>query len=763
MSLSNGLIRLTRFHPRIQLENSRSIPYAVLGRRVYTSEPVVQDRSPNKTLDSLSDALRTPEHIHAIHYNYPTLVAELKGRRKGAPVPPPLNIRHLVAILQMLGESGRPPDLQRIEEILSDMPSVFGVEPSVDIHTVVLRALRKRGNLHTMYRWLLHMPLRPGNFSPTLEHFHLVLETCAEFGSFKQMRNMVLSMRKTGCKPTIETFKLLIRARWDFAAEEEKVPHIIVFSTILDDMKREGFYYDQSISDLLFAGYAERGIVGYAEQIQALYRQKFLDVQTPDEEASLLRNLQLSQVAQSRGLKAAIATFRTLEKEGCAVDSATVRSLLRHSRSSADLRYTEQELGIKASVEHYSLLVSNCVRTGHFPNALAMYDEAKRAGMRPVAGLVAPLIKHLCQTSGGSPLEESLDKAIVLYDDLLQSNPPIEEKQKASYREHASGPDLNVYQTLLRGFASSTNVAKYFPTALSLLKDMDERNIAISDSITASSIIVLHMRHATSPAEALNAYRTYRQLLDEKGYSIVLSAYSKLTFGDEIHIPSLTDYFGIVKDMRVSCHAVTVEVYTILLQQLSIIATRLNNQVLVSAENNALADLQSLLVTTTRRTHDLLTLDAGISPDAHVWNQLMDTYQRLGCFGDAYRVWELMYLSGRFDHASVSIILDACGYAGAWRVAKQIYTRLTKDRFKFNQRNWNTWIECLCRFGQLDDAVKVVCLGMGKDGEVSPDVESVRILHKFSRKTNQQMEVLLRIQRYLPDLWKSLPSELQHP
>ncbi|PFH49698.1 hypothetical protein AMATHDRAFT_147092 [Amanita thiersii Skay4041] len=739
MSLSNRLIQFCRVQ---SYYNRHPCFHSPLWLTRFNGT-VAYDTSVFRKIASLTDRLRAPSDPNTIHNLYPALVLELKKKRENFPVPPPLNQSHLLVILEKLGESARPADLQRIEDILQDMPSVFGTEPSLDIHTAILRALREHGNLHTMQRWLQTLPTRPGKFLPNLEQFHLLLEACAEFGSFKQMRNIVLSMRKAGCKPSIDTFKLLIQARWDFASREGRVPHLIVFSTVLEDMKREGLPYDQSVSDLLFIGYTERGMPGYAEEIQTAYCHIFPEALTPEQEQIAAWNTKLSQVAQTRGIEAAITTFQTLQREGCTASPGTVRSILRHSRKVSDILLVEKRLDIKASVDHYSLLISNCVRIGYIDGAFTLYEASKSAGLRPVAPLVAPIITSLCQTNSSTPRSESLDKALRLYDDLAASNPLTgKEIEKTSYDEHSRGPDLNIYQNLLRGIAASAEFEKYYSVSQSLLQDMDVRGIPKTDSITATSIIVLHMRHSQDSSDALTAYETHRGSLDEKGYAIVLNAYSKLTFGRGIHIPSLTGYFAIVRDMRRAGLPLTVEVYTILLRQLANIAAQLRQR---------------------ERTHDLLTLDAGVSPDAIVWNQLMDTYQRLDCFGDAYRVWELMYLTGRFDHVSVSIILDGCGYAGAWQVASEIRRKLIKDNFTFNQHNWNTWIECLCRLGRLDDAVKVVCLEMGKNGIVSPDVESVRVLHKFSGRFKQRVQVLARLRQWLPDLWMSLPPELQNP
>jgi len=251
----------------------------------------------------------------------------------------------------------------------------------------------------------------------------------------------------------------------------------------------------------------------------------------------------------------------------------------------------------------------------------------------------------------------------------------------------------------------------------------------------------------------MDFYREHRYNLDERGFSAVLKAYCRLSFRGDLQIPLITQYFSIVNDMRVQKVPITPRVYTIILHQIGIMAmnTRYDHRVL------------ERLVATIRRVHDFLTLDASISPDAALWNQLMSTYARLGCFGDACRVWEVMYLTGRYDQISVSIILDACAYAGELRTAHSIRRKLTKAGFAFDMRNWNTWLECLCRLGKFDDAINVVSSEMGNDG-MKPNVESVRIIVKFARRDGCSKELLSRLQNLLPaDLWQRLPAEILNP
>lgn len=719
---------------------------------------------PPRNLKGYAECIKSL-NVHEIHENYPPLVDAILTLRDETANPKqsiqsPLKYDDFLSVFEVLATSGNPADLQRIETMLFDMSSVFDINPTADVYTSILKGLLKHQSPLTLQRWLLKMPRLPGHFSPTLEQFHMVLEGCQIFASFKFMRNLVATMRNAGCRPSNETFKILISSRWQLASDQEKIPHIAVFSTLIDDMKREGLSYDSTISSMLYGEYVERGFDVYAEEIRSIYDAAFPSTLNNWEQRRRVWYTKLSNASQLRGTQAAIEVFRKLQPEGCASSAGTIKSILRYSRNPSDIYIVEKELAIRCTCAHWSILINNNVRSGYLNEALSVYKKTQELGLVPDAGLVAPLIYELCQSNLKPPSETSIDQALALYEDLVLATPVTSQvSPKENYSQHSVGPDSNIYQTLLRGLASSPNIEKYYPIAMSLLDDMKSRNLSTTDSFTASSLIILFMRRCQDSSEALDVYRSLRHSLDEKGYIVVLNAFTKLTFGQPFCVPSIIGYFSIVQDMREADLPISVEVYTIILHQFGVLATQL-----IQTQDNSYdtAELFQSLITSTRRTHDLLTLDASVSPDAYAWNQLMDTYQRLRCFADSYRVWEMMYLSGRYDHVSVSIILDACGYAGSWQIAKHICTKLFRDNFVFNLHNWNTWLECLCRLGRLSEAVEVACLEMGKiQNSVAPDEESVRILIKFSKKTGQEKEVLSRIQRYLPHLWKFLPPDLQ--
>lgn len=721
----------------------------------------------NQRLGILIKKLTAAQSSYQIHTFYPAVVSEIKGLQQLNASISRLATRsflsqhHVNHILGALAKSARPADLQCIDQVLNDMNPVFGIAPTIDTYTLIIQVLVQKASPQTTRRWLWAMPRRPGHFFPTLEHFHLFLEALIEnyAESFRFMRNLVAQMHTVNCKPSHETFKILIRAKWSQASAEGKGVHPIIFAALINDMHSWSLPYDPSVARLLYDGYAQRGWIVYAEEIKALYDSRFQTLEGPIEADIKSWGLRLSAAARKHGLGAAMALYNSLQNEGCQLNPHITKAMIRYSRDLDDLKLLRGRLGVQPEPYHYQILIVNCVRTGHTDDALAIYKHVQATGLTPDTPMASILIWALCCTSSRSPTEKEIDQAIEIYRQIAKDFPANDTVTTPDSPSH--GPDMNIYTNLLRGLSTATNFTKYTPIFETILEDMEKRGISRDGAEIATSVIVLTMKRASNREKALQAYKKHAHLLTGKGYAAVLHTYCKLSFNDARapEVPSLIDYFGIVQDMRRAGLQITTEVYTIILHQLGLVA----KQIKYKHDDNS-RQLCDLLITTTRRTHDLLTLDASLSPDAHVWNQLMDTYQRLGCFGDSYRVWDLMYLTGRFDHIAVSIIIDACGHAGAWHVVKRILTRLFNDGFKLNLHNWNTWIECLCRLQRLNDAVRIVCTEMGEiDPSTQPDTETLTILIKFARKAGQVTEVQERIKKHLPDTWEQLAEEWRVP
>ena len=744
MFVSRALLPLParRALARFAIHNVRRLAISSTTRSFATST------DSTSKIDVLAQTLGNFDHVSTIHTTYHQFVEELRKAKMIKPTPSPLQQNQLIGILQSLAKSGRPEDLQRIEEILHDLQPMLGIEPTMDYYSAIIRGLIDRGNVATVHNWLLKMPKLPGFFAPTLEHFHTFLEACTEISTFKVMRAIVFDMRRCRCKPTNQTFHILIRGRWKLALEEGNIPHVVVFSSLMEDMEKFGLPFDPSTERLLYDGYAEVGRYTDAEKVRVLYKNKFKVAKGSGEWQK-----SLSRAAKSDGVAAALALFKVLEVEGCPRSPVVISSIVRHSRTVADLQLVENQLQVQCNEVHWAMVISNCLRSGQITQGLEIYQASVQADVKPDAALVSPILRALRRLE--PPEDSAIDQALAIYHDLAKAHPPtiVGEEADQTPRTHPRGPDLNIYHTLFQMLASSEDLDKYHPIAFSLLEDMKARDISTNDSSITASIIILQMRRASDMAEAMEIYHQHRSSLDGEGYAVVLGCVSKLQFGN-LPLPSIRDYFSIVNDMRMAGIELNAKVYTILLHRVAKLATHLK-------KTDALTDeLRNFLVTTTRRIHDFISLDASLTPDAILWNQVMDTYQRLGCFADAYRVWEVVYLTGRFDYVSISIILDACTHAGELSTATAIWNKLSRDRYAFNLHNWNTWTECLCRLGRLGDAVGVVCTGMQKGG-IEPDVETVKILVKYARQLNQHYEVLSHVEHYLPHLYSELPEYLK--
>ncbi|KAG8798107.1 hypothetical protein FRC17_007555 [Serendipita sp. 399] len=204
-----------------------------------------------------------------------------------------------------------------------------------------------------------------------------------------------------------------------------------------------------------------------------------------------------------------------------------------------------------------------------------------------------------------------------------------------------------------------------------------------------------------------------------------------------------------------------------------------------------------------RTMHNHIVLNPGITPSVDLLNAMLDAYNKVAAVHDAFKVWDTIFLAKIYNGLSVSIILDTCGWAKVGHKAAQIWNQLVEREFPFNKNNWDSRVECLCRLGKLDEALKVVCLEMpswnrvaaakreeerarrglmvGEDEEagplaskisirarileeekeydITPDAKTLGVLFSFASQTNQVEEVHNRVKQYLPDVWRSIPDE----
>ncbi|KAK0246278.1 pentatricopeptide repeat-containing protein [Armillaria nabsnona] len=678
---------------------------------------------------------------------YPSVASQVRWSLSNNPKPiitkaSATYVEHLHTVVETLAMSGQGSDLKCIEQILKDLPIVFLLDPSPEIHTTIIRGLVKNGNMFSALLWLKTMSTKPGQLQPTLSQYHLLLESCITSTSpqvsLKFMKSAVKVMRDTGCQPTHDTYAILIRYLW---SKPNVVLPPTIFETLIQEMSEHYLPLNQQIADLLYEAYADRGLMKLADQTLQTYRKSVpTTLITPDQIRDARWLDSLSRESYRTGVNGALTLFKDLQKDGAVGTADVLKALLRGSTTTEDLMKAQEATGIQATAVHWSMLTSKIARRGRLPHALSIYKDSREAGITPTLSVSGPLIRAFCLVG----TEDSSDEAFSLYQDLTAANEP------SSSTTQNTGPDVAIYQSMLSGLSLIPNSTKALDIANILLADMGARDIPLNGM--GQDVISIRIRNASDEAEAYEIYQDLKHTVQGLGFVKVIDAFCALSHRGGLHVPSLEKVFTIIGDMKRSGQSINPSIYTMLLGHFNEIALRIDEQSTSSEFVDRYCD-------TVRRIHDLLVLES-FSPEAPLWNLLMDTYRRVERHHDVYRVWEQIFLSGKYDHESVNIVLDSCGLSQDLSAARNVYTRLNEGGYAFTKENWDSWVECLCRTNQVNEAVKTVCLEMSRRG-AQPDETTVRALLYFTEKSGLAKEVMVRIERHLPQVWGKLPVDLK--
>ncbi|CUA75766.1 Protein mms22 [Rhizoctonia solani] len=151
-----------------------------------------------------------------------------------------------------------------------------------------------------------------------------------------------------------------------------------------------------------------------------------------------------------------------------------------------------------------------------------------------------------------------------------------------------------------------------------------------------------------------------------------------------------------------------------------------------------------------QRIHTLLKLDTNLTPDVALLNSLMLAYGYAGAIENMLAIWDQMG-DGRWDSASVSIVIDALGRSGRAnlsRTRKLWDTLRRRHGSRLTVNNYTSWVEALCRLGEFSEAERVVFVDM--QGHVRPDEKTLRTLVSFAWRVGRQVQVLEDVRKHFP-------------
>jgi pentatricopeptide repeat protein len=613
-----------------------------------------------------------------------------------------------------------------------------GVEADEVTHTAILQGLQAR-DLSESVLWWLQNTSTALSAGPRIEWWNAHLAECIRLQRPELFERSVNALRQcTKPRPDHETYRLIFK---HMLAEHSTALPAHELQTWVDQMGKDGVPFSRALFDDLISEFTRAGAVKSVITLEQAY------LMAPHAEGKeTLCAERLASMILDAGDTSAHKLFLQFKETGFVPTSTTLDIIADALTSPTALQKWERWLGVNASPTAWESFMTRLASGGQWRDMHSAYRQALEQGRQPTPGMLHPVLRTLC-SKPSRPTDADIMKALELFYEYLRVTSSGDGSKGRMMP--AAQEDLPLYNTLLRALIHSSS-SSHHETARSLLAEVRLRGIDLDHMAVTSYIIVL-MKISTNTQAAFKVYQLLHKradgqyVLDQKGYVAVLNAYCNLGWKGG---PALVaSYMTMLKDMRMAGHDIPAEAYTILLRQLALMASKTIKDA---------GELLEQLVVYIKRVHNTLSLDPTLTPDIALWNQLMDTYQRAGCFNEAFTIWETMYASGRFDNVTISVVLDACSFAGYCDKGRNIMRRVGRSGFPLNEHNWSTWIECLCRHKKFDEAMRTMCIEMPETAGINPSQQMVRLVLRFAKGLQEERALHKRMQRELPEVYAEI-------
>ncbi|KAI9597486.1 hypothetical protein BDF19DRAFT_435241 [Syncephalis fuscata] len=543
---------------------------------------------------------------------------------------------------------------------------------------------------------------------------------------FAEMRRNATSQQDhstINCQPNLATYNILI----SLAAKSGEVT---LAEELREDMTRVGIHPDTYSFTPLIQWYTARN------QLSAT-RRTFKSMKNVNVTPTLyLWNILLSMYARLGRLNYAQKAYKEMTEAAIKPDAYSFVALIKASVSAGDLDsavnyfYTEMPLyGVQPNVFTFGAIMDAYARANQWSEVENLSEQMKTCNIRPNAVIYAIRIR------ARAALEDTKG-AQQLFDDMLKKN---------------IQPDAVVYAALIEAYASRDDLTKamqLFETMQKTLSIEHESMDKESKSMAAHLALVNAFIRAGDLSTATSIYQELRETkipLTTWHYNALLKAFMSV---DQIEdIDQGQRVFNDMRRARVSANAYT---YTILFDAYG-----------------KRGDLSAV-----RRTHQHLVVDARIDPDIAVWNALMDAYQRNDQPVQVVQIWRQLVhdvenngaeISAKapiatVDPASISIILDTCGWHYYPWLARRIWGQLPALGVHPNTNNYVSYIECLARIGDYQEALRMFKQVPSIDPSIKwPNYKIVATLAGLLRQ-NDQIELLDQLTSWIDTHHPSLKS-----
>ncbi|KZT43790.1 hypothetical protein SISSUDRAFT_996774 [Sistotremastrum suecicum HHB10207 ss-3] len=679
---------------------------------------------------------------------------------------------HLLLAMQQLSKGSSRADLELVEELLHDLASLFNLPANEQHYAAFVEAIiRQDGPREAMSRLL--------EYPTSISHWNLVFKALAEQHDTLSFSRLFASAIGRGLHPDRETYNSLLNC---MSAARDATELAQVFDSLdqslATDAGRSSFSREfwpslipriRKLASHQALETDTNEILTASDEVIPVESSQSLPTTIADEESDSSESPETADHRRFYGTLKALAASRKrvlnknsvvdgviamIERKIKADDSFKGSPLALHAAAHAaqkisELKRIADTLACGIDAQAWTILINNVLDLKGISAALEIYDEAK-ANVVPTSAMTHSLLRALCSGKLRSSSEPRFERIMSIYRELLQCHLD---------NQSSEPPDAQVYNIILQMLTSAHDTSATLPIAFSLLRDMQRYSVSFEPA-AALSLLVLLIKASSSHATAFEVYTLFQEqypdILDPERSTTILNAFGTLSFVHQRFTPPSL-FFLMLNDMQRRGLQLSGYGYTIILSQISrSIQSEMSNKspANLASSENALDAI--------RQIHRRLVLDTALSPDTPLLNALMNAYNHAGSIRDAIQVWETLYLQGKYDNTSVSIILDACGHNDALQVGASLMSRLHREGFQLDRGNWISWLEVLCRARKFEEALRLVCFDMVRSSPpIMPDERTVSLLLKFAWDAGKRKLVQERIKKSLPDLWKELSIDMK--
>ncbi|GAA6012052.1 hypothetical protein JCM10207_005110 [Rhodosporidiobolus poonsookiae] len=742
-----------------RLSNSSARPPVVLPAAVavrnFSSSPAPSFffRKPTKTPGELAKELLSAvkqdrlDLLHKTYLAYLDSLTSSPSSSKASLTNRRLSHDQLRKLMRYAAKTGR---FQLVLRMFNDLTLAHHFTPTLADHHLLVLGMCASGRLDQARAWLVDLEATHG-LRPSADEWNLVLHGLRRKKDLTGVRDAVRQMRSNGCEPDVVSYNTVISALFDEHKAEEA-------AKLVDEMRARGVQGDVVTETALLTGFLAAGDLRRADEVHARLQAQVDSVlekgkRTGSVDVGAVNALVRYEAAQ-RGFATALRLARRYVDMGVELNVRTLNSLAADGArtvASAEegvqlVEELEALVGVPAERHAWSAIIAALAEREGPEEALKLYQLARDRSVQPDSQMVQPLLYGYISPARSTPSDEVLPTLKYLYDDLAGSS-----------KSFSTAPDAGLYTTLLRACADPAH--RDLGWARALIADMKQRGVKLDGPLARWSIGTL-MPAAQTWDEAFACYDELRALdptvLDLEGYNGVLASLTSLAppaaEGAPLPAPFVNE---ILSDMRISSHPPNSPTYTLLLAYYS----------------RASPSNPSQGAATVAHLHSLVKLDANLDPDTALFNALLQAYSHTFAYPAAYRVWDALVAnassssgasSGRPgpNATTLSVYLDTCGYdgsPGAQQRARRVWAEFdaASERgeaaparlgFARTARHWETWVECLARWGAWGEVHEVLEGWMGGRERARGEVTSkaVETALKMAKSRDQAAYERLR-------------------